>query len=65
VALLVAIRIYQIIRFGSPVAASGFILPVLVYWRASKPDTKPGWPTAPAAPLQPIGGACSAHRARS
>ena len=38
--LLVAIRIYQIVRFDSPIAATGFILPALVYWRASKPDTK-------------------------
>ena len=39
-ALLVAIRIYQIVRFDAPSAASGFILPVLVYWRASKADTR-------------------------
>jgi pimeloyl-ACP methyl ester carboxylesterase len=39
-ALLVAIRIYQVIRFGSPAAAAGVILPALVYWRASKPDTR-------------------------
>jgi pimeloyl-ACP methyl ester carboxylesterase len=38
--LLVAIRIYQAIRFNSPAAAAGFILPALVYWRASKPDTR-------------------------
>ena len=38
--LLVAIRIYQIVRFDAPLAATGFILPVLVYWRASKPDTR-------------------------
>lgn len=39
-ALLVAIRGYQVIRFGSPAAAAGFILPALVYWRASKSDTR-------------------------
>jgi hypothetical protein len=39
-ALLVAIRIYQIIRFDAPIAATGFILPLLVFWRAGKQDTR-------------------------
>ncbi|HEY4460861.1 MAG TPA: alpha/beta hydrolase [Pseudonocardiaceae bacterium] len=39
-ALLVAIRIYQIVRFDAPTAASGLILPALVCWRASKADAR-------------------------
>lgn len=39
-ALLVAIRTYQIIRFDAPIAATGFILPLLVFWRAGKQDIR-------------------------
>ncbi|WP_328610219.1 lysophospholipase [Amycolatopsis sp. NBC_00345] len=37
VLLLVAIRIYQVVRFGTLAPAAGLVLPLLVYWRMRKP----------------------------
>lgn len=38
--LLVAIRIYQIVRFQTAAPAGGLILPVLVYWRLRRPQVR-------------------------
>lgn len=40
--LLVAIRIYQVVRFHTPAPAVGLILPALVYWRMRRRPVR-GW----------------------
>jgi alpha-beta hydrolase superfamily lysophospholipase len=39
-AVLVVIRVYQVIRFSTFVPAAGLVLPLLVYWRLRKPAVR-------------------------